>query len=37
VSPSEPLRIDIHLTGKNEIALPRFMVGLDRMEVEAMK
>jgi len=37
VSPSEPLQIDIHLTGKNAIALPRYMFGLDRIEVEAVK
>jgi len=33
VSPSEPLQIDIHLTGKNEAALPRYMVGIDRIEI----
>lgn len=34
VSPTEPLQIDIHLTGKNAEALPRYMVGIDRIEVE---
>lgn len=33
VSPGEPLQIDVHLTGKNEEALPRYMVGIDRIEV----
>ncbi len=34
VSPTEPLQIDIHLTGKNSEALPRYMVGIDRIEVK---
>lgn len=34
VSPSEPLQIDIHITGKNDAALDRYMVGIDRIEVE---
>ena len=34
VSPSEPLQIDVHLTGANPSALPRYMFGLDRVEVE---
>ncbi|MFT6243053.1 MAG: hypothetical protein ACJAQT_005167, partial [Akkermansiaceae bacterium] len=33
VSPGEPLQIDIHITGKNERALARYMVGIDRIEV----
>ena len=37
VSPGEPLQIDIHLTGKNALALSRYMFGLDRLEVEAVK
>ena len=37
VSPSEPLQIDIHLTGANAVATPRYMFGLDRIEVEAVK
>ena len=32
ISPSEPLQIDIHITGKNPAALPRYMVGIDRIE-----
>jgi len=36
-SPSEPLQIDIHITGKNQAAEPRYMVGIDRIEVEAAK
>ncbi len=34
ISPSEPLQIDIHITGKNEAAVPRYMVGIDRIEIE---
>ncbi len=34
VSPTEPLQIDVHLTGANPAALPRHMFGLDRIEVE---
>ncbi|MFT6863106.1 MAG: putative heme-binding domain-containing protein, partial [Akkermansiaceae bacterium] len=34
VSPGEPLQIDVHLTGKNEAALPRYMFGMDRIEVK---
>jgi putative membrane-bound dehydrogenase-like protein len=34
VSPTEPLQIDIHITGKNAEALERYMVGIDRIEVE---
>lgn len=34
VSPTEPLQIDIHLTGKNEAAIGNFMVGLDRIELK---
>ena len=34
ISPSEPLQIDIHITGKNEEATPRYMVGIDRIEVQ---
>ncbi|MEM6916957.1 MAG: c-type cytochrome, partial [Verrucomicrobiota bacterium] len=34
VSPTEPLQIDIHITGANPEALPRHMVGIDRIEVE---
>jgi putative heme-binding domain-containing protein len=37
VSPSEPLQIDIHLTGANAIATPRYMFGLDRIEVTEVK
>ena len=37
VSPGEPLQIDIHITGKNEAALDRFMVGFDRFEIEVAK
>ena len=37
VSPGEPLQIDVHLTGANPAALPRYMFGLDRIEVEAAK
>jgi putative membrane-bound dehydrogenase-like protein len=33
VSPAEPLKITIEITGANPAALPRFMVGLDRIEV----
>jgi hypothetical protein len=28
------LQIDVHLTGKNEAALPRYMFGMDRIEVK---
>ena len=34
VSPSEPLQVDIHITGANASALPRYMVGIDRIEVQ---
>lgn len=34
VSPGEPLQIDIHITGANDAAVPRYMVGVDRIEVE---
>ena len=34
ISPNEPLQIDIHITGKNPAALDRYMVGIDRIEVE---
>ena len=34
ISPSEPLQVDIHITGANASALPRYMVGIDRIEVE---
>lgn len=34
VSPSEPLQIDIHITGMNPAALDRYMVGIDRIEVK---
>ncbi|MEM1294576.1 MAG: PVC-type heme-binding CxxCH protein [Verrucomicrobiota bacterium] len=37
ISPSEPLQIDIHITGKNESAIPRYMVGIDRIEIEGAK
>lgn len=37
VSPGEPLQIDIHITGRNEAATPRFMVGIDRIEVTEAK
>jgi hypothetical protein len=33
VSPGEPSQIDIHITGKNEVALARYMVGIDRIEL----
>lgn len=35
VSPGEPLQIDVHITGKNESADPSYMVGIDRIEIEA--
>jgi putative membrane-bound dehydrogenase-like protein len=34
ISPSEPLQIDLHITGKNPEALDRYMVGIDRIEVQ---
>lgn len=34
ISPSEPLQIDIHITGANAEAKPSYMVGIDRIEVE---
>jgi putative heme-binding domain-containing protein len=34
ISPSEPLQIDVHITGKNPEALPGYMVGIDRIEVK---
>ena len=34
ISPSEPLQIDIHITGANPQAKPSHMVGIDRIEVE---
>ena len=34
VSPGEPLQIDIHITGANDEALPRYMIGIDRIEVQ---
>jgi putative membrane-bound dehydrogenase-like protein len=37
VSPGEPLQIDIHITGMNPVALPRYMIGIDRIEVETVK
>lgn len=37
ISPSEPLQIDIHLTGANPAAKPSYMFGLDRIEVETVK
>jgi putative membrane-bound dehydrogenase-like protein len=37
ISPGEPLQIDVHLTGANPSALPRYMFGLDRVEVEPAK
>ncbi len=37
ISPTEPLQIDVHLTGSNPAALPRYMFGLDRVEVEEAK
>jgi len=37
VSPSEPLQVDIHIIGKNEAALARYMLGIDRVEIEAVK
>ncbi len=35
VSPTEPLQIDIHITGKNEKSVG-FQVGLDRFELEKL-
>ncbi|MEM9018575.1 MAG: c-type cytochrome, partial [Verrucomicrobiota bacterium] len=35
ISPTEPLQIDIHLLGSNAKALPRHMVGIDRIEVQS--
>ncbi|MGJ8696289.1 MAG: PVC-type heme-binding CxxCH protein [Verrucomicrobiaceae bacterium] len=37
VSPGEPMQIDIHITGKNPEAVPGYMVGLDRIEVEMVE
>ncbi len=37
VSPGQPLQIDIHITGANDSALPRYMIGIDRIEVEGTK
>lgn len=37
VSPGEPLQIDIHIAGKNDLATPQFMVGIDRVEVKRVK
>jgi len=34
ISPSEPIRIDVHTTGINGNALPHYMVGIDRFEVK---
>jgi len=34
VSPGEPLQIDIHITGTNPSATPRYMIGIDRIEVK---
>ncbi|MEX2578175.1 MAG: PVC-type heme-binding CxxCH protein [Verrucomicrobiales bacterium] len=34
VSPGEPLSVTIQITGKNEAAIPRHMVGVDRIEIE---
>lgn len=33
ISPAEPLHIDIHITGANPAAVPRYMVGIDRIEL----
>lgn len=35
VSPTEPLQIDVHLTGSNPAALPHYMFGLDRIEARS--
>lgn len=37
VSPTEPLQVDVHLTGANPSALPRYMFGLDRIEAAPAK
>jgi putative heme-binding domain-containing protein len=37
VSPGEPLQVDIHIAGKNEVAKPGYMVGFDRIEVRSAK
>ena len=37
ISPSEPLQIDIHITGKNASAVPSYMVGIDRIELAPAK
>ncbi|MCB1232719.1 MAG: VCBS repeat-containing protein, partial [Verrucomicrobiae bacterium] len=37
VSPTEPLQIDIYITGKNPSAVPAYMVGIDRVEVSPVK
>lgn len=33
ISPTEPLQVDIHITGKNESAAPGYMIGIDRIEI----
>lgn len=33
ISPTEPLQIDVHLVGKNDDAVPRYMFGLDCVDV----
>lgn len=34
VSPTEPLQIDIHIAGKNDAAVPSYMVGIDCIDVK---
>ena len=37
VSPSEPLQIDIHITGANPKAQKRYMIGIDRIELKKIE
>lgn len=37
VSPTEPLQVDIHISGKNSEAVPSYMVGVDRIEIVPAK
>ena len=37
IEAGKPLQIDIHITGKNENAVPAYMVGIDRIEIGERK
>jgi hypothetical protein len=37
VGPDQPLRLVVEITGRNDAAVPAFMVGLDRLELTPLK